>query len=166
MADLLVVTFAKQEDAQHALADLRTLEKAGGTEIQDAEAIERDAEGKLHHVKGQVDATTKTGAVGGGLLGLIIGSVFFPVLGVALGAIAGGLIGKSLGNNIDRKLIKDVADDLTPGTSALFALVGGGPGSALVDVFKPYEFKVYQTSLDPDMEEQFESMSKASAGRS
>jgi len=161
MADLLVVTFAKQGDARSAAADMRGLEKAGGTSIQDIEAIERHADGKIVHVDSKIDQTTKTGMVGGGLLGLMIGLVFFPVLGVTLGAIAGGLIGKSMGDNIDKKLVQNVSDDLTPGTSALFVLLNAGSNAALLDVLKRYQFKLYQTSLDPEMEEQLRSLSKA-----
>jgi uncharacterized membrane protein len=164
MANLLVVTFANQQDARSAMVDMRNLEKAGGTSIQDLEAIERDANGKIQHVGSQIDNTTKTGIVGGGLLGLMIGLVFFPVLGVALGAIAGGVIGKSMGDNIDKKLINDVADDLTPGTSALFVLLDGGPGGALLDLLRRYKFKLYETSLDPEMEQQLRDMS-SSAGK-
>ncbi len=40
------------------------------------------------------DTGVKAGAVGGGILGLIIASVFFPIGGMLLGAAAGALIGK------------------------------------------------------------------------
>ena len=86
-------------------------------------------------------------------MGLLIGLVFFPVMGLALGAIAGGLIGKSLHHNIDKQLIKDVTDDLEPGSSALFMLVSGS-ASALTGLFKPYEGKVYLTTVDPELEQQ------------
>jgi len=152
MTNLLVVTFSNQEDGRRALADLRSVQRSGAVTIQDAEVVERDPDGKLHHVS-QVDTTTKTGILGGGVLGLLLGIAFFPVLGLAVGAMAGGLIGKSIGDNIDRKLVADVTEDLKPGTSALFTLVAGS-GAALVGVFAPYDFKIYQTSVDPELERQ------------
>ena len=152
MSNLLVVTFENQEDGRKAHTELKNLKSEGGVNIQDVELVERDAEGKIHKV-GKVDETTKAGILGGGILGLLMGIVFFPVLGLTLGAVAGGLIGKSLGNNIDKQLVQDVVADLTPGTSALFMLVDG-PGSALLGLFRPYKFKVYQTSLDPELEKQ------------
>jgi uncharacterized membrane protein len=81
--------------------------------------------------------------------------VFFPVLGLAIGAIAGGLIGKSLHHDVDKQLIKDVTEDVAPGTSALFVLLDG-PGSSLVGLFKPYQGKVYQTNVDPELEQQIQ----------
>jgi len=160
MADLIVVTFKNQTDARSALADLRATQHEGGLMIQDVEMVERDLEGKVHHV-GDVDKTTKAGVVGGGALGLLIGLVFFPVLGLAIGAIAGGLIGKSLGNNVDKKLVKDVTDDLEPGSSALFILVQGS-AAALTGLFRPYEGKVYLTTVDAELEAQLnEELKKA-----
>lgn len=152
MSDLVVVTFRGPGDARAALADLRSIERAGGVTVDDVEVIERDADGKIHHI-GEVDRSTKTGIVGGGALGLLLGIVFFPVLGLAIGAIAGGLIGKSLQHNVDKQLIKDVTDDLAPGTSALFMLVNGS-GAALTGLFKPYQGKVYLTTVDADLEAQ------------
>ena len=143
MSNLLVVTFENQEDGRKAHTELANLKSEGGVNIQDVELVERDAEGKIHRV----------GILGGGFLGLLLGFVFFPVLGLAIGAVAGGLIGKSFGNNIDKQLVQDVVAELKPGTSALFMLVDG-PGSALLGLFRPYKFKVYETSLDPELEEQ------------
>src|SRR6187551_2654671 len=109
MSNLLVVTFENQE----------------------VELVERDADGKVNKVSGKVDETTKAGILGGGFLGLLMGLVFFPVLGLTIGAVAGALIGKSFGNNIDKQLVQDVVADLKPGTSALFMLIDG-PGSAIL----------------------------------
>jgi uncharacterized membrane protein len=152
MSNLLVVTFENQEDGRTAHAQLKNLGSEGGVNIQDVELVERNPDGKIERV-GKVDQTTKAGILGGGLLGLLMGLVFFPVLGITIGAVAGGLIGKSFGNNIDKKLVQDVVADLTPGTSALFMLIDG-PGSAILGLLRPYKFKVYQTSLDPELEQQ------------
>jgi uncharacterized membrane protein len=152
MADLLVVTFKNQEDASRALADVRRTQQAGGLSVKDAAVVEKDANGKIHHIN-QADTATKTGVIGGGFLGLLIGFVFFPVIGLAIGAIAGGLIGKSLHHDVDKQLINDVTNDLTPGSSALFLLVEGS-AAALVGLFGPYQGKIYQTSVNPELEAQ------------
>ncbi|MFN8623451.1 MAG: DUF1269 domain-containing protein [Chloroflexota bacterium] len=161
MSDLVVITFKDQEAGRNALAALKDTQKAGGLSISDVEMVERDAAGKIHHI-GEVDRTTKTGAVGGGVLGLLIGLVFFPVLGLAIGAIAGGLIGKSLGHNVDKKLVQDVTADLEPGSSAIFMLIEGS-AAALTGLLRPFEGKVYLSTLDPDLENQLkEELSKGS----
>src|SRR3954462_14512936 len=88
MSNLLVVTFENQEDGRKAHTELKNLKSEGGVNIQDVELVERDAEGNIHRV-GKVDETTKVGILGGGLLGLLMGLVFFPVLGLTIGAVAG-----------------------------------------------------------------------------
>ena len=152
MSGLLVVTFAGEGDAAQALETMRQLDKDSGVSIHDFAVVEKDADGTLRHKK-ETDQTTKAGVVGGGFLGLLLGIVFFPVLGLAIGAIAGGLIGHALHHNVDPQLVKDVTGDLTPGTSALFLLFDGSP-AALVGAFAPYRGKVYQTNLDAELEAQ------------
>jgi len=152
MSGLLVVTFRGEGDAFQALDTVRRLDKNSGIAVHDFAVVEKDADGKLIHRK-ETDQTTKTGVIGGGLLGLLLGIVFFPVLGLAIGAIAGGLIGHSLHHNVDKQLVADVTADLTPGTSALFLLFDGSP-AALVGAFEPYRGKVYQTNLDAELESQ------------
>jgi len=58
------------------------MEKQGLIKMEDAEVIVRDAEGKIQH-KGQVDRGVKIGAVGGGMLGLLLG------MGLLLGVGSG-----------------------------------------------------------------------------
>ena len=77
----------------------------------------------------------------------------FPLAGLAIGAAAGAFIGRSLHQNIDKKLVEDVTADLGPGSSALF-LVETGSAAALVGALEPFKGKIYQTSLDPELEQQ------------
>jgi uncharacterized membrane protein len=50
--------------------------------------------------------------VGGGFLGLLLGLIFFPVLGVVIGAVAGGLIGRSLHHDKGRIYQTTLSDEL------------------------------------------------------
>jgi uncharacterized membrane protein len=152
VSDLLVITFQKETDAADALARIKSVQHSGGLNLSDVAIVTKDASGKVN-VENHADSATKAGAVGGGALGLLIGLFFFPVLGIVIGAGIGALIGKSLHHNVDPGIVRDVTTDLTPGTSAIFILVDGS-AAALAGAVEPFRGKVYQTSLDPELEAQ------------
>jgi len=145
MSELLVLTF---DDTEQAVAALEALKKAGTSgylKIDDAAVIVKDESGKID-VKNQTDTGTKWGAVGGGLIGLILASVFFPVAGLAIGAIGGALVGKSLNLGVDKKFVQDVTESLKPGSSALFVIGSGNP-DAIMAALRPFQGTIYQTTL-------------------
>ena len=142
MSDLVVITFTTQDAGLAALKHIRDVEHASGLTLSDTAVVEKDADGKVH-VKNEV---------GGGLLGLLLGVVFFPVLGIAIGAAIGAAIGHSVSSHVDQGFVKDVQAELTPGTSALFAVVKSNP-SGLVTAVQGFQGKVYQTTLNTELEE-------------
>lgn len=154
MSQLLVITFPKRETAAQAGERLKSLSKAHAASIQDMAVVEKDADDKIHVHHG-VDTATAGGAVGGGFLGLLLGLVFFPVGGLIIGAAAGAFIGRSLHHNVDKKLIEDVTNDIGPETSALF-VIGEGTPSAVIGALEPFKGKVYQTTVDPEAEQQLQ----------
>jgi uncharacterized membrane protein len=151
MSQLLVLTFEDRETAGQAKERLKAVQSAHAADFNDMAVVEKDEDGKVHVHHG-MDTTTAGGAAIGGFLGLLIGAVFFPIGAIALGAIAGGLIGRSLHQNIDKKLVEDVTADLTENTSALFVLGSSDSPSAIIGALEPFKGKVYQTSLDADVE--------------
>jgi uncharacterized membrane protein len=154
MSQLLVITFGDRETAGQAGERLKGIQKAHAVNIDDMAVVERDADGKVHVHHG-VDKATAGGAIGGGVLGLLIGLVFFPIGGLIIGAAAGAFIGRSLHHNVDKKLVEDVTNDLTENTSALFVL-GEGSASAVVGALEPYKGKIYQTTVDAETEAQLQ----------
>jgi uncharacterized membrane protein len=54
---------------------------------------------------------------------------------------------------VDKNLVRDVTNDLGPGTSAVFVLVEGN-AAALVGSVRHLGGKVYQTTLEQDVEDQ------------
>ena len=72
--------------------------------------------------------------------------------GIAIGAAIGAAIGHSVSSHVDQDFVKDIQAELTPGTSALFAVVSANP-SALVAAVRGFDGKVYQTTLDPELED-------------
>jgi uncharacterized membrane protein len=147
MANLLVITFDNMDDAGKLLANIKQLEKDSQLQVNDAAVIVKEADGHVK-VKNMADTGMKAGAVGGGLLGLIIASVFFPIGGMLLGAAAGALIGKAAHLGVDKDFVKEVSSELTPGTSALFIMASKANPGAVRAILEQYRGKVFQSTLD------------------
>jgi uncharacterized membrane protein len=149
MSNLIVLTFNDTEQAGQVFEAIKKAQDTGRVKIDDAAVIVKDESGKVE-VKNQTDSSVKAGAVGGGMLGLLIAGVFFPLAGIAIGAVGGALIGKSLGKGVDQKFVKDVTETLKPGSSALFVIGSGNPAVVLA-VLRPFQGTVYQTSLSSEL---------------
>ena len=102
---------------------------------------------------------TKSGAVAGGLGGVIAGLLFtIPVAGLAVGAAAGAIAGKKSDVGIDDKIIKAINDDMRLNTSAIFMLIQDVNRDVVVPVFSKYGGKIVQTTIAPENEAKLQSM--------
>lgn len=153
MSDLVVITFDNAEEAGKVRDALRQAQKRGALSLDDSAVVIKDAEGKIH-VKNEIDRGVKIGALGGGLLGLLLAGIFFPFAGLIVGALGGAAVGAMADLGISKKFVKQVGDELKPNTSALFIIVrqDSDPDMVLATL-RPYKGKVYQTSLDTQAEE-------------
>lgn len=152
MSELVAIAFDREDDARAALAEMRVLEGEGALKLSDSAVVAKDPDGTLH-VKNEVSSGTETGAVVGAAIGLLT-SFLFPVAGAVVGAAAGAYIGgKVAGDAVDDGFVKDVADALKPGTSALFLMIPASDAAALRAALEPYEGRVYQTTLSEELKE-------------
>ena len=88
---------------------------------------------KLH----QMYNLTASGAVGGGFWGVLIGLIFMnPLLGLVVGAGAGAVAGALSDVGINDDFMKQLAEKLTPGTSALFVLVDSDLTDKVLDALR------------------------------
>jgi uncharacterized membrane protein len=71
---------------------------------------------------------------------------------VAAGAIGGALGGRFADAGIDDDFIKEVGQQIQPGTSALFLLVYQATTERVLDALKPYGPEVLRTSLSQEQE--------------
>jgi uncharacterized membrane protein len=102
----------------------------------------------------QLAPTTAGGALGGAFWGMLFGLLFFvPMLGMAIGAAAGALAGKLTDAGIDDGFIEQVREQITPGTSALFLLVGSADVEKAKESFEPGELgELIRSNLTEEQE--------------
>jgi len=150
MATWIVVTFDGAEEAGKVRQQISSMEKQAGLSLDDSAVVVKDAEGKIH-VQNQMDRGTKVGAISGGMIGLLVTTLIFPIGGLVLGALAGAGIGALANLGIDKKFIKEVEAALEPNSSALFLIVRDNPNAAIT-ALSEFKGKIYQTSLDDEDE--------------
>ena len=151
MSDLIVFAFDNETGANEMRDELIKLQKQQLIELEDAAVVIRPLKGKPK-VK-QVTSLTGAGALGGAFWGMLIGLLFFaPWLGLAIGALSGAVAGHFTDIGVDDKFIKEVADTIEPGHSALFLLVRSITADKVLDHVKQFNPTVLQTSLSDEQE--------------
>ncbi len=152
MSDLIVIGFDDEHTAFEMRAALMKLQKEYLIEMEDVVVVTKDQEGKikLH----QAVNLTAAGALTGGFWGMLLGMLFLnPLLGAAVGAGAGAVSGKLTDIGIDDNFIKQLAETIRPGTSALFVLVRKATPDKVLERLKDFKGKILKTSLTADKEE-------------
>jgi uncharacterized membrane protein len=86
---------------------------------------------------------------------MLLGLIFLvPLLGMAIGAAAGAAGGAMADVGIDDDFIKRVREEVTPGTSALFAMTSGAVLDKVHDAFAGDRAELIQTNLSADQEQE------------
>ena len=152
MSNIVVITFENEQEAGKVREAAASLRSRVSSSLDDSAVVVKDANGKVS-VENQVDRGIKIGAIGGGLIGLMLGFIFFPVAGLVMGVAGGALVGKMTDMGVDQKFVKDVETAMHPGTSAIFLIVRQADPNAALAALKPFQGTVYHTSLSTDAEE-------------
>jgi uncharacterized membrane protein len=153
MSHVLAITFEDESQGPAVLRALKSLQEHGQLKIDDAAVIVKDAEGKVK-VDNMVESGVKQGALAGGFVGLLLGSIFFPLAGIAMGAAGGALVGKTLNTGLDKQFITDVQESLQPGNSGILFIVRHENVGLLITALEPYKGKIFQSSFDSEAEEE------------
>jgi len=145
---LIVITFEDGSQAESLYEELESLAKQKAIYLEDAVFVTKDADGK-YKVDEKVHHEKRSGMIKGAALGTFVGWMLGgPILGLAGGAIVGRLVGKKMDLGVDKGTIKDVADDLEQGHTALFILGTARHVPTVIDIFKKYNGKIVQTTVD------------------
>jgi uncharacterized membrane protein len=149
---LTVWKYGTPEGAEEALGVLEQLKKEQLIEIHDAAVVSWPADKKKPKTK-ELNSLTGAGALGGAFWGLLFGLIFFvPLLGLAIGAAMGGLAGSLTDVGIDDNFIKKVRDEVTPGTSALFAMTSNAVTDKVLEQFRHTRPTLLSTNLSHEQE--------------
>jgi uncharacterized membrane protein len=151
---LVAIVFDKPGRASEVLVNLMNLAQEGAVALADAVIITKDAEGR-GRVQQTIEVTPARGALIGGWLGLF-GSLFLGPLAIAGGAAAGAIYGRLSDRGLDDGWIKEMAEWLEPGGSALLTLCSIHDQPALVRELQRYEGHLVTTDLPPHIRAEVE----------
>jgi uncharacterized membrane protein len=153
-SSLVVLKFDEPNGADQGLELAKNLQKQQLLQLLDAATVtwpQGNKKPKTRHLGDMTSAGAWDGAFWGMLFGLIF---FMPLLGAAWGAAVGALSGHFADYGIGRDFINQVRGKVTPGTSALFLLLGQVTVDRVVDAFKAGpKCEVIATNLSKEQEE-------------
>jgi uncharacterized membrane protein len=70
-----------------------------------------------------------------------------------MGLAGGALVGRIMNLGVDGKFVKQVEEEIQPGTSALFILAGKADPTGALAILRQFEGRVIQTNLSSEAEE-------------
>jgi uncharacterized membrane protein len=151
MADLLVVSFPTEAQAEEVRTRLFAMQKEYLIELGDAVVAVKRPDGSVK--LNQVFSPTAVGAASGAMWGTLIGMLFLaPLVGTAIGAASGALSGKLTDVGINDAFMKDVAKALDAGHAALFLLIRKVTADKVLEEFRGIGGTVMRSSFDETKE--------------
>ena len=152
MSKLIVVSYDDELKAEQVRLDFLKMQKSYLVELEDAVVAVKKQDGKVK--LRQMNNLTAYGALGGGFWGLLIGAIFLnPLLGFAIGGAAGAVSGALSDIGIDDNFMKQLAEQMKPGTSTLFILLHSDLSDKALVELKGTGGTIIQTSLASEDEE-------------
>lgn len=153
MSDLVAIAYDDLDQAHRVASNLGEAVKAHVIELEDLVIVERKQDGKVKlHQPSMAGLGAASGALWGGLIGLIF---LVPLFGMAVGAAAGAAGGALSDTGVDDKFMKRLGEELDPGKAAVILLVRKvSADKILPEVKEPGT--VIQTSLNDEDEQRLE----------
>jgi uncharacterized membrane protein len=139
--------FDTVDGAAHAVSALTNAESDGLVKIVDHAVVTWPLgaeKAELHH--SHDDKWRGTGL--GALWGLLAGSLFFvPVIGAVAGAATGAVVKSMQAVGIDKEQLEMLRKEITPGTSALFAVTENADLDRLAERLHGLHWRLINTNL-------------------
>ncbi|WP_328998158.1 DUF1269 domain-containing protein [Kribbella sp. NBC_00709] len=147
MAAFTVWKFDSPAGAQGAASILKRCEADKLVKVLD-HAVVSWPEGESHPITKQSHEETWRGTGWGALWGVLLGSLFFvPVIGGVAGAAIGAISKMTQDAGITKEQLHKIRTEVTPGTSALFAVTEQGDLDRVGERFHGMHSKLIDTNL-------------------
>ena len=155
-AQLMAAVYPTREQAKTVLDMLQQMHKATTITLKDVAIVTKNTEGKVK-VEETAELTTREGAVRGAIVTGILGLIYLPSLIVTLlaGGVIGGLIGKLRDTGVKNANLKEIADRLEPGKSAVIALGEGEWVDEIQGALQGFEGMLITHALTEEEAKQF-----------
>jgi uncharacterized membrane protein len=161
MSDLVAIAYDDLDQAQRVASNLGDAVKGHVIELDDLVIVERKQDGKVKlHQPSLAGLGAASGALWGGLIGLIF---LVPLFGMAMGAAAGAAGGALSDTGVDDKFMKRLGEELEPGRAAVILLVRKVSVDKILPEIKEHG-TVIQTSLNDDDEQRLEQALERAGG--
>jgi uncharacterized membrane protein len=152
MTTLSVLEFNSADGADQALRILQRLQQQQLIKLLDAAVVSWPQDSKGPKTR-QVFSAAPAGALSGAFWGFLFGLIFFvPLLGIAIGAAAGAIGGALTDIGIDDNFIKQIRDQVKPGTSALFLMTSHAIADKVVAELKNLNPQLITSNLSDEQE--------------
>ena len=150
---LLVYAYNEPDKADKVLKALKELDKTGIIAVLNAAVLAMDKDGKVK-LRETEDVDAKRGAIFGAIAGGLVGLLGGPagvIVGAAAGAAAGGVAAHKIDMGFSDEYLKDLQQSLTPGSSAIIALVEHEWVEKVVQELEEHEGRLFRQALKADI---------------
>ena len=151
---LVAIVFDKPNRASEVLVNLMHLQQEGAVRLGDAVVVVKDDAGRAR-IHQTIDVTPGKGAMIGTWWGLLAGLLVGP-LAIAGGAAVGALYGKLVDKGLADDWVRQMAEWLDAGRSALLLLVTVDDKAQLLRELGRYEGEVVSTDFPDSVRQELE----------
>lgn len=155
MADLIVIAFDNETDAEAAYNRVQELQSDLIVELAGLALVKMDGEGKTKVEYPGTVGKVGAGAAGGALFGALIGILFFvPFAGLMFGGLFGALFAGLDKTGLDATFRDRVRSTVSAGESAIVIYATKLTEDKFAAALEPYNGTVVQTSLSEEDEKE------------
>ncbi|GAA2246129.1 DUF1269 domain-containing protein [Herbiconiux moechotypicola] len=153
MADLIVIAFDSETEAEGAYDKVQELQGDLIVQLAGLALVTVDADGKTHVKNPGAAGNIGLGAAGGALFGTLIGILFFvPFFGLVFGGLLGALFAGIDKTGLNSEFRSQVKDAVSAGKSAVVVYATKLTEDKFAQALAPFGGTVIKTSLSDEDE--------------